>query len=196
MRVAIKCKSCWLIAAVSLFAGLAFGQSAKRVQSDKAANAQMQRLADALAGDWNTTETMERSVLFPAGGGRHGASHVELAAGGTTLVARGNSNGSAGPLSYMIAIWWDNSAKVYRFFTCFNDPNDPCVVRGTAHWEGNAFVNEYEDMLNGKKMKLRDTFFDIKRDSHRLVEAVDVGNGTMKPLITTMSVRKREGRSH
>lgn len=194
--MAIKCKSCWLIAAVSLFAGLAFGQSAKRVRSDKAANAQMQRLADALAGDWNTTETMERSVPFPAGGGRHGASHVELAAGGTTLVARGNSNGSAGPLSYVIAIWWDNGVKAYRFFTCFNDPNDPCVVRGTAQWEGNTFVNDYEDVLNGKKMKFRDTFFDIKRDSHRLVEAVDVGNGTMKPLITTMSVRKREGRSH
>lgn len=194
--MAIKCKSCWLIATVSLFAGLAFGQSAKRVRSDKAANAQMQRLADALAGDWNTTETMERSVLFPAGGGRRGESHVELAAGGTTLVARGNSDGSAGPLSYMIAIWWDNGAKAYRFFTCFNDPNDPCVVRGAAHWEGNTFVNDYEDTLHGKKMKFRDTFFDIKRDSHRLVEAVDVGNGTMKPLITTMSVRKREGRSH
>ncbi len=93
-------------------------------------------------------------------------------------------------LSYLMAVWWDKNAKVYRFFTCFNDPNDPCVVRGTAHWEGNSFANDYEDTFNGKPAKFRDTFFDITPTSHRLVAAVNVGNGIMKPLITTLSVRR------
>jgi len=122
--------------------------------------------------------------------GRHGFSHSQLGAGGTTLILQGHSDGSAGPLSYLIAIWWDSRAKVYRFFTCFNDANDPCLVRGTAHWEGNTFVNDYEDTFNGKQAKFRDTFFDITPKSHRLVEAVDIGNGNMRSLITTLSIRR------
>lgn len=176
-----------------IFSCVAAGQTPNLVPADKeAANPQIKRLAYAFAGDWNTTETMGKSVLFPNGGGRRGVSHSELAAGGTLLVSRGHSDGSAGPLNYLIAIWWDNHAGVYRFFTCFNDPNEPCVVRGTAQWEGQTFVNDYEDMLNGKKMKFRDTFYDITPTSHRLVEAVDTGNGMMTPLIRTTSLRKAD----
>lgn len=46
------------------------------------ASPEMARLAKALAGDWNTTETMERGEFFPKGGSRTGHSHVALAAGG------------------------------------------------------------------------------------------------------------------
>jgi hypothetical protein len=54
-------------------------------------------------------------------------------------------------------------------------------VRGTAHWEGNNFVNDYEDTIKGERMKFRDTFYDIKPRSRRLVEAVENGNGAMTP---------------
>ncbi len=37
---------------------------------------EMSKLAKALAGDWDTTETMVRSEFFPDGGSRHGHSHV------------------------------------------------------------------------------------------------------------------------
>jgi hypothetical protein len=51
----------------------------------RAANAEMGRLAAKLTGDWNITETMERSSFFPQGGSRTGRVHVTLASGGYTL---------------------------------------------------------------------------------------------------------------
>jgi hypothetical protein len=62
-----------------------------------------------------------------------------MASGGAMLVMEGHSDGSAGPLSYLIVIWWDKAAQRYGFFTCFKDAESGCQVRGTAgtaHWEG------------------------------------------------------------
>jgi hypothetical protein len=47
-------------------------------QTEAGASPEMKRLAKALAGDWNTTETMEHSELFPNGGSRHGVARVRL----------------------------------------------------------------------------------------------------------------------
>jgi hypothetical protein len=155
-----------------------------------AASPEMARLAKALAGDWNTTETMERGEYFPNGGSRHGRTHVALTAGGTTLVDEVHSDGSAGKLDGIVVIWWEKASGVYRFFVCFNDVESACKVRGTAHWEGDTFVNDYDEVVDGKKVKFRDSFVDITPTSHKLIAAMDIGNGAMKPIITTTSTRR------
>ena len=154
------------------------------------ASPEMDRLAKALSGEWNTTEKMERGRFFPNGGSRRGQTHVYLAAGGTTLVDEVHSDGSAGKLDGLVVIWWDKPAHLYRFFTCFNDPDRPCKQRGTAHWDGDVFVNDYEEMVGGKMTKMRDSFFNITPNSYTLVAAIDDGNSTFKMLITTTSVRR------
>lgn len=154
------------------------------------ASPEMDRLAKALGGDWNTVETMERSAFFPQGGSRHGVAHVRLVAGGTTLLYETQSDGSAGKLDGFLTIWWDKNAKLYRFFICFNNPNNPCNLRGTAHWEGETFVNEYEDVVKGKQTRWRDSFVQITPASYTLVAAMDLGDGTMKTMITTRSTRR------
>jgi hypothetical protein len=176
---------------VALCSTLAFGQPSEPRSSTKAASPEMDRIAKVLVGHWNTTESMERSEFFPNGGGRHGASHWRLGVGGTTLVGEGNSNGSVGPLSYLITIWWDKTAKSYYFFTCFKDSaGSSCVMRGTAHWEGDAFVNDYEEIEHGKAVKWRDSFIEITPTSHTLIAARDIGDGTMQTLITSKSTRQ------
>jgi hypothetical protein len=65
----------------------------------------------------------------------------------------------------------------------------PPSLRGTAHWEGAAFVNDYEDTAAGKKTQWRDSFT-FTPTSHTLVAAMDTGNGTMKTLITTSVTRE------
>jgi hypothetical protein len=159
-------------------------------QTEAGASPEMKRLAKALAGDWNTTETMEHSELFPKGGSRHGVARVRLDAGGTTLVDEVHSDGSAGKLDGLVIIWWDKATRLYRFFTCFNDYDRPCGVRGTAHWEGDTFVNDYEERENDKKLKLRDSFIQITPGSHILVMAIVADDGSLKPLITTTSTRR------
>jgi hypothetical protein len=133
---------------------------------------------------------MESGEFFPNGGGRHGITHWRLGVGGTTLIAEGESAGSVGPLSHLIVIWWDKKAQVYYFFTCFKDTGSSCKVRGTAHWEGDTFVNDYEELVHGKPTKWRDSFIQITPTSYTLVAAMDTGNGNMKALITSKSTRR------
>ncbi len=61
-------------------------QETEGIRGQRSPVPEMDRLAKALAGDWNTTERMARGELFPNGGERHGIVHVQLAAGGTTLI--------------------------------------------------------------------------------------------------------------
>src|SRR5262249_50013767 len=97
---------------------LPLGADAQPAQT--ASGPEMERLARALAGDWNTFETMERSPEFPEGGSRQGVVHARLAAGGTTLLYEVHSDGSAGKLDGFLAIWWDPDSKLYGVFVCFN----------------------------------------------------------------------------
>src|SRR5437868_5228417 len=71
-------------------------------QTDVRPSAEMKKLFDALGGDWDTSEKRERTQFFPNGGERKGRSHVRLGADGAMLVMEGHSDGSAGPLSYII----------------------------------------------------------------------------------------------
>jgi hypothetical protein len=63
-------------------------------------------------------------------------------------------------------------------------------VRGTAHWDGDTFVNDYEEIEHGKPVKWRDSFIQITPTSHGLIAAHDQGNGKMQTLITTKSTRR------
>jgi hypothetical protein len=110
----------------------------------------MDRLAQALVGDWDTVEMMEPGPFFPEGGSRKGNVHVRLAVGGYILIYEVHSDGSAGKLDGFLTIWWEKNTKLYYFLACFNNPNGPCRIRGTAHWEGNSFVNDYEETVKGK----------------------------------------------
>jgi hypothetical protein len=94
-----------------------------------------------------------------------------LAAGGAMLVMEGHSDGSAGPLSEIIVIWWDKDANLYRTLTASKDAGSGCEVRGEARWDGDKFVNDYEEVVNSHKMKFRDTFQDITSNSYTLVFA-------------------------
>ena len=151
---------------------------------------EMEKLARFFIGDWDTTEIMERSEYFPNSGGRKGISHWRLDVGGTTLIGTGFSDGPVGPLDHLIVIWWDQKAKLYGYFVCFKDTASSCLERGTAHWEGDNFVNDYDEVEHGKKVKWRDSFIDMTPNSHTLIAARLQPDGTMKTLITTHSQRR------
>src|SRR5258708_27646449 len=109
--------------------------------AENAANPEMAKLAKALAGDWNTSESMVKSEFFPNGGSPHGRSHIGLVAGGTSLFPGFHSNGSAGKLGGLFAFWWEKPANIYRLFVFFHDLQTPPQLRGTAPRGGGTFVN-------------------------------------------------------
>jgi len=150
----------------------------------------MKKLFSSLAGGWDTQEKREKTQFFPHGGERKGKTQIRLAAGGAMLVMEGHSDGSAGPLSYLIVIWWDTQAKLYRYFACFKDAGSGCQVRGTARWESNAFVNDFQEELDGRKLKFRDTFQNITPNSYTLLFACMKDDGSQTPVIVTKAVRR------
>jgi hypothetical protein len=176
-----------LLCAAALLSPAAGAQSA-----DSAATPEMARLAKALAGDWNTVEIVQHGKPVPQGAGRRGTSQVRLTGGGTVLVSEGHSVGTVGgDLRWFITVWWDPDAKNYRFLTCFKTSTDAgCELRGTAHWEGDTFVNDYEEVINGKRTKIQDLWTDITPNSHTLTEAHDTGDGVMKPYVVSHSTRQ------
>ena len=151
---------------------------------------EIKRLYDALGGEWNVTEHRDRTQFFPNGGEREGRTFVRLAAGGAVLVIEGHSDGSAGALSHMTVIWWNQDAKVYPYFTCFKASDSGCEVRGTAQWKGNDFVNDYEEVVDGKKLKFRDTFQEITANTFSLVCAWVKPDGSTEPVISSRLVRR------
>jgi len=153
-----------------------------------AATPEMDRLAKALAGDWETVETMERGRFFPNGGSRHGIVHARLSAGGNVLIYEVHSDGSAGKLDGFHTIWWDKTTKVYYFFACFNGAH-PCRMRGTAHWEASTFVNDYEEKIDGKTTRWRDTFV-ITPTSHTLTASMNTDHNSWQTVITTKATRR------
>src|SRR6516225_7955412 len=155
--------------------------SASAQQPTTVTSPEMDRLAKALVGEWDTVETMEPSDSWPTGAFRKGSVKVRLVSGGYTLVYEVHSDGSAGKLDGFLTIWWDQGAKLYYVLACFNDPSSPCRMRGTAHWEGEAFVNDYDLTEGGRKTPGRDTFT-FTPSSHKLVAGMATG-GIMKTMI-------------
>ncbi len=176
-----------------LLCGVAVVSQATPVQStDSPPIPEMARLAKVFTGDWNTVEIVQHGKPVSDGAGRRGTVHVRVAGGGTALVSEGHSVGTlGGDLQWFIAIWWDPGAKCYRLLTCFRTPTDAgCELRGTAHWDGDTFVNDYEEVINGKRTKVQDLWTDITPNSHTLTESHDIGNGVMKPYVVSHSTRQ------
>jgi len=164
----------------------------RRAQSDNSAGMkEMARLAKMLAGDWNTVEIVQHGKLsLKAPDAAAPCTSPWLGAHGAG-VRRPFVGAVGGDLRWFITIWWDAGAKLYRFLTCFKTPADAgCELRGTAHWDGNTFVNDYEEVINGKRTKIQDRWTDITSNSHTLTEAHDTGNGVIKPYVVSHSTRQ------
>jgi len=147
-------------------------------------------LFEAFAGDLGYQREKRANAISPNGGQSKGRSRIRLGAGGATLLREGHSDGTAGPLRYIIVVWWDKDASLYGYFTCFQDTGSGCEVRGTAHWDGEKFANDYEEVVDGKKLRFRDTFQDITANSHTLVFAWIKDDGSMELVIISKAVRR------
>lgn len=90
----------------------------------------------------------------------------------------------------MVIIWWNQEAGSYEFFTCGNGGKNPCRLRGTAHWDGDSFVNEYEETMREGKKQWTDSFSQITSQSFTLVAAMETSGKKMQPMITTKYTKR------
>lgn len=159
------------------------GTTAPKSVSDEFRPApEMQRLIDAFAGNWRVSETFEVEVgKSQQGKTRQGTASFRVGPG-YSLIEDYRSTGSAGSLSSLGLLWWDQSAHVYRLLTCAN--NDGCQLRGTAKWEGKDLVNSWGEKVDGKAATFKDSFVDILPSSFRLVSEGTAEGKTIWRVIT------------
>ena len=152
----------------------------KSASSDLRPAPEMQRLLDAFVGNWTVRETFEVSASRQ-GKTRQGTASFR-AGPGFSLIEDYTSGGSAGSLRFLALLWWDQTAQVYRLLTCAN--NDGCSLRGTAIWEGKKLVNSWEQTVDGKTARFKDSFVDIQPSSFRLVSEGSTSERTIWRVIT------------
>ena len=152
----------------------------KSASSDLRPAPEMQRLLDAFVGSWHVNESFKVSASRQ-GKTRQGTATFR-AGPGYSLIEDYRSTGSAGTLSFLGLLWWDESAHIYRLLTCAN--NDGCQLRGTAKWEGKELVNSWEEKVDGKTARFKDSFVDISPSSFRLVSEGSADDKTIWRVIT------------
>ena len=176
-----------LIALVVMSSWLCAPAQQKRPVPSSAANparVEVYKLLRSFEGSWSVFENFQRGEFFPKGGSRRGTAKITAGPGRLSLVEDYHSNGSAGELDLLAIIWWDTTTRTYHPLICAND-GDGCVARGTARWQGDKFINDYDEVIGGKKRKMRDTFSDITPNSFTLVAAVFTQGSEWQTLITT-----------
>lgn len=164
------------------------------VLAASAASSSLDKLFRVFVGDWTVSETFQKNEFFPKGGERKGEAHFTIGTGGTSLIEDYHSNGSAGKLDFLLVIWWDSEARVYKVFTCSNNPDNAGGLRGTARWEGDTLVNEYEETVNGKPLKFQDRFTKTSTGGITLVAGMVRAGKDFQLSITTTYKRKITGR--
>jgi len=141
---------------------------------------EMQKLIDTFSGNWAVRETFEVSASRQ-GKRRQGTASFRVGPG-FSLIEDYRSGGSAGSLRFLALLWWDQTAQVYRLLTCAN--NDGCSLRGTVIWEGKKLVNSWEQTVDGKTARFKDSFVDIQPSSFRLLSEGSTSERTIWRVIT------------
>jgi hypothetical protein len=154
--------------------------SSQHVRTEFNPAPEMQRLLDAFVGDWKVSETFEISTS-QQGQTRSGTAMFR-GGPGYSLIEDYHSRGSAGSLSFLGLLWWDQSAHIYRLLTCAN--NDGCQLRGTVNWKGKELVNSWKEKVDGKTAIFMDSFVDISPSSFRLVSEGSAEGKTIWRVIT------------
>jgi hypothetical protein len=177
----------WGIALICALPGLHPHPSANAAESAVTA---MNKLFRTFVGDWAVVETFQQNEFFPKGGERKGTARFSVGTGGTSLIEDYHSDGSAGKLDFLMVIWWNAPERVYQVFTCSNGSDNAGELRGSAHWEGGTFINDYEEKVRGKELKFQDRFSELTSGSFTLVAGINRRGKTFEPLITTTYWRK------
>lgn len=104
-------------------------------------------------GEWDYTESYEKSPAFPNGGKNTGVYTSKLGPGGNSLVNHFHSQGPVGDFEGLIVMTWDPKEKAYKAYTFGN--GFPGAIIETGQFERDALVFRTEFSMGGATVKLR-----------------------------------------
>ena len=140
---------------------------------------EFQKLAKVLVGTWNTAEKFESMMGMPAAEGK-GKAVITRGPGGMSLIETYNSASTMGKFSGHGVFWWDDKAKSFAGVWCDTMTPHGCDSGGTSKFEGDDLVGTMEMEMYGKKMKMKNTYTNIKPDSFTFNMETSTDGGPMQ----------------
>lgn len=113
---------------------------------------QMERLIDALAGEWSTEIIYEPREQLPQGGSGRSRDSYRVGPARSSLIQEYHADGTEGKSWGTGVIWWDEQAQGFRFVWCDSFAIDAgCRVSSElGDWNGDAFITTDVHEVSGK----------------------------------------------
>jgi hypothetical protein len=147
---------------------------------------EMKKLVDSFAGVWRTTINVYKAEgWFPQDATVKGRADIHAGPAGNSLAERFRSLSAAGNFAGQGIYWWNKESNSFTGIWC--DSMDPggCGPVGKGTWEGDILVfNNEISMGNGTKMKVRETWSNIAKDSFDFMIEGATGDGPMVKVMT------------
>lgn len=188
----MKKLNCWLPAifiAVLVLSGALFAKTPQDAKSAPAVpgSQEMAKLKFYI-GEWNYTESYEKTPLYPAGGKNTGLYTSTPGPGGNSLVQHFHSQGPMGDFEGLMIITWDTKENAYKEYIFGNDfPG--CLVQ-TGQFEGDTLVFRGEVSMGATKLAMRNTTKLAAPNKIVSAEYVAV-NGAPESLMLTVEASKK-----
>ena len=135
----------------------------------------MEKLIQALSGEWSAEEIYEPSDLLPAGGKGHSRDSYRAGPARLSLVEEYHGDGSAGKSWGTGIIWWEAEVHGFHFVWCDSYSLDRgCRVSSqVGKWDGDDFVQTDVHEVSGKQVFEREVWSSFTPNS--FVQTLYVG---------------------
>jgi hypothetical protein len=185
-----------VILEVSLLLNGASGQEVVGSSAAKAAPIstpapQMEKLIDALAGEWSTVETYEASDTMPKGGTGHSRDSYRAGPARLSLIEEYHGDGDAGKAWGAGVIWWDSAVQGSHFVWCDTYALDRgCRVSSeVGRWDGEDFVQTDMREVSGKRVFQKEVWSDLTSNSFTQTLYVGETPSRLKRFMTIKAKR-------
>jgi hypothetical protein len=165
-------------------------EAAEAVRTKERAPPELYRAIRVLSGTWKISEEFPPSAMFPNGGTGQGTEIWRAGPGNITLVYEYHSTNPGGVMWATAVLWWDHEEKKLRELWCTSQSSKGCVVStADIRWEGDdlVFTDSYES--NGQRVFSRETWSQMKADTHNMTIAESPEIGNLRPWLISHAIR-------
>jgi hypothetical protein len=147
--------------------------------------AEMKKMVDSFAGIWKTTTNVYKvEGWFPQDASVKGRAEIHAGPAGNSIMERFRSTSPMGNFAGQGVYWWSKETTSYTGIWCDSmDPNG-CGPVGKGAWEGDNLIFNNEINMGGPKMKIRETWSNIAKDSFDFMIETSSGDAPMVKVMT------------
>jgi hypothetical protein len=154
---------------------------------------EMEKLINALSGEWATEDTYEGDDQTPAGRLKRSRESYRAGPARLSLIEEYHGENALGKSWATGIFWWDHEAKGVHVLWCDSDAVDMgCrVLPGIGKWEGDHFVLVDQHGGSGQRVFTREVWSDLKPDSFTQTIYQGASADNLKKVLTIRAARSK-----